>query len=380
MVEHAAMTINFGRRGPDGRTAWELRHGRPFRRCLAGFSEKIMYLPGGKRASRLEDKFLPGIYLGQSLRTDESLIGTSNGVVRARTVRRLPEGDRKDRELLLSVKGSLWKPVPADETLDEAPARIHLPVPMAVAAALPDPLPPRGQPVPGEPRRVNLRRGVELMKYGFTADCMGCISAEAGTSAQAHSEACWNRITDAMRQDRDGAVRVDESDRRKRKTDEMIVPTTMDVETGASSFSAGPAAASAPMSGAAEPDEDMVGTDLGNLEVNECVGALLALGLDTKGSDIVELYCPGRLKDLSSLFGLTHGGAFDLRTGWDLSLAADREKCWATLLDLEPSFILGSLKCAPFSVLQHLNNDTQKARDKYDEGVSHMKFVAEVYT
>ena len=154
-----------------------------------GDRSQVMYLPGGKRASRLEDKFLPGIYFGQALRMDESLIGTQNGVVRARTLRRLPEGDRQDRELLLSVKGSIWKPVPADETQEEAPARIFLPAPVVVAASLPDSLPPRVSAAPGEPRRVYLRRGVELRKYGFTEGCPGCVSAQAGTTpAQSHSE------------------------------------------------------------------------------------------------------------------------------------------------------------------------------------------------
>ena len=33
-VEFAATSINSGRRRPDGQTAWELRHGSPFKRDL----------------------------------------------------------------------------------------------------------------------------------------------------------------------------------------------------------------------------------------------------------------------------------------------------------------------------------------------------------
>jgi hypothetical protein len=136
----------------------------------------------------------------------------------ARTLRRLPEGDRKDRELLLSVKGSIWKPVPAGVTLEEALARIFLPAPVVMAASLPDPLPPRVSAVPGAPRRVYIRRGVELRKYGFTEGCFGCVSAQAGTMpAQSHSEQCRNRIGEAMKRDRDDTVMVEESDRRRQK-------------------------------------------------------------------------------------------------------------------------------------------------------------------
>ena len=162
----------------------------------------------------------------------------------------------------------------------------------------------------------------------------------------------------------------------------MYAPASMDTG-GPSSSCAGPDAGSAPMSSAAAGptlDAEMGDSvDLDAFELNECVGSLLALGSSAEGSDIVELFCPWRLKDRSSLFGLTHGGAFDLRTGWDLSLEADRKRCWATLLELEPSFVLGSPKCAPFSVLQHLNKETPEGQARYDEGLWHLQFVSEVY-
>jgi hypothetical protein len=68
----------------------------------------------------------------------------------ARTLRRFPEGDRKDcEELILSVNGSIGKPVPANEMLQETLERICRPVPVVMAASLPDPLPPRVSAVPG---------------------------------------------------------------------------------------------------------------------------------------------------------------------------------------------------------------------------------------
>ena len=49
----AAMSVNIGRKGPDGRTAWELRHGKPFKRPIADFGERVLYRqPGVARCSQ----------------------------------------------------------------------------------------------------------------------------------------------------------------------------------------------------------------------------------------------------------------------------------------------------------------------------------------
>eukprot|EP00973_Karenia_brevis_P032990 4553956-Karenia_brevis.AAC.1 len=52
-------------KGPDGRTAWELRKGRAWRQPLIRFSECVMCLEAGKRESRLDSGHNgPGIYSG----------------------------------------------------------------------------------------------------------------------------------------------------------------------------------------------------------------------------------------------------------------------------------------------------------------------------
>jgi hypothetical protein len=168
MVEYAANTINIGRRGQDGRTAWELRHGRAFKRKVVAFSEKAMYLPGGKRASRLEDKFFEGIFLGFSMRTDEALVGTRDGVVRARTIRRLGPAQRGEKELLNAIKGVVWKPVPSSAA-DVIPVVI-MADPVVGPVALP--LEPEAHvPGPHGPRRVYIRKDKELRQYGYTQGC-----------------------------------------------------------------------------------------------------------------------------------------------------------------------------------------------------------------
>ena len=55
LIRHAAMLVNTGRRGGDGRTAWERVKGRKFNREAPGFRERIMFLEAQqprKRQSR----------------------------------------------------------------------------------------------------------------------------------------------------------------------------------------------------------------------------------------------------------------------------------------------------------------------------------------
>lgn len=63
-----------------------------------------------------------GVWLGVIERTEESTIGTNNGIVKCRTINRLPENQRWDKEKVLNLKGSPWSPVQnakGDHTLVE---------------------------------------------------------------------------------------------------------------------------------------------------------------------------------------------------------------------------------------------------------------------
>jgi hypothetical protein len=115
-------------------------------------------------------------------------------------------------------------------------------------------------------------------------------------------------------------------------------------------------------------------------DIHEMQSALFSIGVHTNRADVVELFSPGRLQELCAVVGLTPGGAFDLRTGWDFSDDEAQRKCWETLEKMKPSFILGSPKCAPFSQLQNLNNrDAPEFLKKLNEGVKHIDFVMDVY-
>jgi hypothetical protein len=161
-----------------------------------------------------------------------AVLAVAKGKVKAaRTLRRLPEGDRKDSELFMYIKGSSCKPVPVDETLEEGHARSLLPVPvvMAASSSLTPPLQARRR-VPGPQRRVYIRRRVELRKYGFTKGCLGCdwAARTSSTLAKGHSDKCRIRIVELLR--------VDESDRR---TQMMTETTRRRVRSGVLPFAHG---------------------------------------------------------------------------------------------------------------------------------------------
>ncbi|CAK0882798.1 unnamed protein product, partial [Prorocentrum cordatum] len=396
MVEFAAMSINLGRRGADGRTAWELRHGRPFNKGLACFSEKVLYLPGGKRKAGIEDKFLAGLYLGHTLRKDEVYIGTEFGVLRARAFKRLTVEQRADKDLLNSLVGKPWAPVPTDVEVDEVPVAIEIraPVPAPVAplgghlAPVPEAgdLPPRalrvGRP-PAGPRAVYIRKDVEIAKYGLSPGCYGCAAILNGARAQAHSAECRARIEQAMQDDEEAKQRLEDARERKRHRTDVAGPV---YQEGGSSGSGGPAPAQqvppAPEAAAAA-DVAMAPAphDPGDDNMQEEIGALLlSLGYSGRKADVMEVFCPNRLVGFAPLFGLVHGGSFDLRVGWDLTDRQQQRQCRELIEHFEVYFLLGSPRCAPFSMLKYLNEDPEKQREAYAIGYEHLRFVMELYT
>ena len=83
--------------------------GQDHRRPICSFGEKVAY-----QRPRRFDKSAPswdyGVWIGKCTSTEEHLIGTKDGVVRARSIRRLPASDRFDKELYENFKGVPWRP------------------------------------------------------------------------------------------------------------------------------------------------------------------------------------------------------------------------------------------------------------------------------
>ena len=85
--------------GENGKTAAETVRGRASLRPLVKFGERVMYMPmkpalKKDNRAKLDDRMLEGIFLGVKLRSDEVIVGTSEGVIKTRTIKRLPEDNQ----------------------------------------------------------------------------------------------------------------------------------------------------------------------------------------------------------------------------------------------------------------------------------------------
>ena len=78
LVKYSVAMVSRCRRGPDGKTACELRKGRKFARALPHFAEKILSMIPGvtKGVARVEPRWEDGIFLGVSDQSDELYVGT----------------------------------------------------------------------------------------------------------------------------------------------------------------------------------------------------------------------------------------------------------------------------------------------------------------
>ena len=196
MVRWAAMMVSRFLVGKDGLTAYERRRGRKCRILVVAFGEKVWYKEirlSKERANKLESEWREGLWLGHSRRSNEAIIGTREGVVRAYAVKRMDEESRWDAKYLQEMKGTPQQPDPPHE---EPPA-------------------PAEGPVDECDRQVRRMRitGVMLQKYGYTE---GCRYKRAGMrEARPHTEVCRRRIGEAMM--------GDETDRRKKEEDDERV-------------------------------------------------------------------------------------------------------------------------------------------------------------
>ena len=76
---------------------WSAR-GNDAQAPVAEFGKKIMHMTAkntSKSALKVDAKFHDGVWLGLGMKSDESITGVPNGVVKAKTVRRFPEDQRR---------------------------------------------------------------------------------------------------------------------------------------------------------------------------------------------------------------------------------------------------------------------------------------------
>ena len=206
LVTHAAATINWFRPGLDGKTPYELRAGRKFRRPVAPWGQKVWSMSAKKHVSRIsaESRWQEGIFLGilgGGVGASDHAIGTPDGVQPARAIKMVLEIDAWDIELLLAVKELPW-----DRRRADTAARIRLPAQKC------------RQSTSCRHLWENLRGPDRDESTLDVIGCPGCMAITAGTTAQGHSDECRARIEQKMLEGVTGAgaMRLEEAIRRKR--------------------------------------------------------------------------------------------------------------------------------------------------------------------
>lgn len=102
---------------------------------------------------------------------------------------------------------------------------------------------------------------------------------------------------------------------------------------------------------------------------------------ETYAVDVSEVFSPPRITKEAERQRLVTGGAYDLKTGFDLSKEQDRGRMWQELEEDEPELVVGSPPCTAFSLLQELNYramDFEKAKAKVMDGLEHLDTTVEV--
>ena len=200
----------------NGRTPYEKTKGKPFRKELVPFGERVFWLPltraqkQGRSLNKLEDKWRIGHFLGVKEGTDESYIGLEDGqVIRTRAIRRMMATARVSPDTLLAVKGVPWSPNPAKVSKREVPIDVDVQIGRSGIEEKELPKVPEFEPKESGVRRTYIRRN-ELEEYGYTLGCAACVSIEAtGATMIAHGEICRAGIEKAMFEAEDGRRKLE---------------------------------------------------------------------------------------------------------------------------------------------------------------------------
>ena len=163
LVPYATSTHRGFAVGRDGKTAYERNVGRGAVPSWHSSNEC-----GGCLCSHptLDSRFEQGRYLGPMDGSNTVLVGAANGVVKARTTKRLPPSERWTGSLLNEALGSELTPSALED--DGGGVGIRAPVLQPHAAV---PLPPV-VPEFRQVRRASLRRA-DFVQFGYTDNCPG---------------------------------------------------------------------------------------------------------------------------------------------------------------------------------------------------------------
>ena len=177
MIAEAADSINRYQIGVDGKTRRQRVTGKSWLRQVAECGECVYYLKlKTKGIHTWEERWAEGIRLGVREESGEILIGTDEGVVKARTWnKKATEEERWDVNKLKEFRGTPWEPEPGGENI-EIGIKVRLPREEENFIERPE----------SEGRRfVKKRMFITkdiIDRYKMTPNCRGCRAVNRGAA------------------------------------------------------------------------------------------------------------------------------------------------------------------------------------------------------
>ena len=446
VIQYAAQLINLTVVSADGRTAWNKITGRKeFPRPLIPWGEKVLWIPGGGKAKPgIEPKWLEGIFVGLVDLSNEYLVGTPEGIFKTASMKRMTKEGARDPVLFSAVQGTPWKLTPSSITgarQDDAPVvRASMQSNAVPQSELPV---PTGRAAEAGPRRVYIRKGVELARYGYTDHCKGCEAAATNASrAVVHSDECRLRIEREMRTEIDPLISDRVVQAQERREEAMSAPqaesSDVAVTPAAANGDAEMVKSDVPVTDERKPSQkrsaedapddprlpsagdelkddatmedfwgffnlDLGDADLahlnlvshGNVDPTPSKVSFLTRTPLNKHRDmdlmsvpvaksqrphVAEIFCPPRFTKRAPKHDLNPGLSMDLRTGWDLDDPRHVEAAWKYLKEAKPYLLIGSPECKAFSKLAQWNFDKPGYQDTLKLGMKHLKLCMEMYS
>jgi len=162
------------------------------------FGELARYKKLGETSQErksLESSWNEGVWLGHARGSSESLVGTKDGVVRAWTIRRIPEEERWGPESITEMQGALARP-------SALLPGLHIPIAINIDASNAEGIPAEVATRQEEKRarRVYLK-AEDFEAHGYTEGCDGCSRQKAGMEARPHTETCRARLEEELAKD-----------------------------------------------------------------------------------------------------------------------------------------------------------------------------------
>ena len=173
IVEYSGWLITRFGLGRHGKTPYRMLRGSDALSPLCEFGECVLYKPAGATRARgkLQAMLKEGMFLGRTHSSGENIIGTPDGIAKARDVHRRIASERYDVEMLKTISGTPWKTTTArDVEAEEIPEFRVLPAgsrrPEEHADNVGDMM----------PRRVKLTREVmERFSYTVLRDALAAL-------------------------------------------------------------------------------------------------------------------------------------------------------------------------------------------------------------